>query len=276
VIFIRVNFGGFVPLSTVDWRGRSVCTVFLRGCPIQCSYCQNEALQAGSDPRTTDEILEMVAGSAKLISGVVFSGGEPALQKEALLELAARVKERGLAVGVHTNGFFPETLNDLITRRLVDKIAIDYKTRWEGFSKRWEGFSLVEKRSYQKNVRKSIALCSRAFHDRILPEFEIVVTVFPGNEQDVREISDETWDLPFVLQQGEHKIGNAIAGTQITNGNYMDKKTRLRETNPPLTCEELKDLADELGRPVKIRTRMLGELSYEGNRSRRASRKRKR
>ncbi|HET6580251.1 MAG TPA: ribonucleoside-triphosphate reductase activating protein, partial [Methanoregula sp.] len=32
-----MNFGGFIPLSTIDWRGRAVCTVFFRGCPIRCS-----------------------------------------------------------------------------------------------------------------------------------------------------------------------------------------------------------------------------------------------
>ena len=275
MVFIKVNFGGFIPLSTVDWRGRSVCTVFLRGCPLQCSYCQNEAIQTGEDFRTTEEIMEMIAGSQKFISGVVFSGGEPTLQKDALVELAGQVKGMNLAVGIHTNGLYPETLKTLIAKRIVDRIALDYKTRWEGFSKRWEGFTSIQKSGYEKNVRKSISLCRRAFLDRILPEFEIVVTVFPGNERDVKEISDEIGELPLILQQGEHKIGSPLhAATQITNAKYINRKSSLQETHPPLTCEELKELADELGRPVRIRTRTLGELEYEGNRSRRPSRKR--
>lgn len=277
VVPIWVNFGGFIPLSTVDWRGRSVCTVFLRGCPIQCSYCQNEAIQTGEDFRSTDEVMEMIRGSAKFISGVVFSGGEPTLQKDALLELAGRVKKMGLVVGVHTNGFFPETLGALIEGRLVDKVALDYKTRWEGFSRRYEGYPGSRKGPYTTNVRRSIAICRQAYNDKTLPEFEVVVTVFPGNEQDVRDISDETWGLPFVLQQGEHKTGSLQpAAIQISNGSYMDKKSALRESHPPLTCDELRELADGLGRTVRIRTRTLGEQEYEGNRSRRPARKRKR
>ena len=274
MIFIRVNYGGFIPLSTVDWRGRSVCTVFLRGCPLQCSYCQNEAIQTGEDFRTTDDVIELIGSSAKFISGVVFSGGEPTMQKDALIELASRVKKLGLAVGIHTNGFFPATISGLIEQRLVDKVALDYKTRWEGFSNRDCGYSVTRER-YEKNVQETLHTCRLAFNARILPEFEIVVTVFPGNEDDVKKISDETWGLPFVLQQGEHKIGS-IAGTTITNGRYIDKKSTLQETHPPLTCEELKGLADELGRTVRIRTRTLGEMEYEGNRSRRPARKRKR
>jgi pyruvate formate lyase activating enzyme len=277
VVFIQVNFGGFIPLSTVDWRGRSVCTVFLRGCPIQCSYCQNEAIQSGEDYRTTEEVLGMIKGSARFISGVVFSGGEPTLQNDALVELAAEVKAMGLAVGIHTNGFYPAALQVLIDRRLVDKVALDYKTMWEGFSNRYENFSERKKSSYTKNVDRSIGICRAAWNAKALPEFEIVITVFPGNDPDVRRISDETYGIPLVLQQGEHKFGSIVTGaTQITNGKYMNKKSVLKETHPPLTCEELKDLANELGRTVKIRTRTLGEIEYEGNRSRRPARKRKR
>ncbi len=42
-----VNFGGFVPLSTVDWHGRAVCTVFFRGCSARCFYDQT-----GREPTT--------------------------------------------------------------------------------------------------------------------------------------------------------------------------------------------------------------------------------
>ena len=56
----------------------------------------------------------MIRGSLFAISGVVFSGGEPTMQKEALLALARIAKGMGLAVGVQTNGVFPDTLEALI------------------------------------------------------------------------------------------------------------------------------------------------------------------
>ena len=106
-----MNFGGFVSLSTIDWRGRAVCTVFFRGCPIRCSYCQNEGIISGEDNRDIEEIKEMIKSSSPFISGVVFSGGEPTLQREALVELARYSKKLNLDVGIQTNGLFPETLN---------------------------------------------------------------------------------------------------------------------------------------------------------------------
>ena len=88
VIRLPVNFGGFVSISTVDWPGRAVCTVFLRGCPVRCFYCQNTSLLSGSDMRDEAEIVGMIAESALVVSGVVFSGGEPTMQEEALVHLA--------------------------------------------------------------------------------------------------------------------------------------------------------------------------------------------
>ena len=42
-----VNFGGIIPLSTVDWLGRAAMVVFLRGCPLRCPHCHNQRLQTG-------------------------------------------------------------------------------------------------------------------------------------------------------------------------------------------------------------------------------------
>jgi len=131
---IKLNFGGFVPLSTVDWRGRSACTVFFRGCPVRCTYCQNSSILSGKDERDLDEITDLIKGSLLAISGVVFSGGEPTMQKDALIALARKVKGMGLAVGVQTNGVFPDTLEALIREHLVDRVALDIKARWARYN----------------------------------------------------------------------------------------------------------------------------------------------
>ena len=44
---MKVNLGGIIPLSTVDWTGRAALVVFLRGCPLRCPHCQNRDLQEG-------------------------------------------------------------------------------------------------------------------------------------------------------------------------------------------------------------------------------------
>jgi len=234
---LRVNFGGFVPVSTVDWRGRSVCTVFLRGCPVRCHYCHNLALQSGQDFRDTTEVLDMIRSSRMIISGVIFSGGEPTMQKDALIALAEGCREVGLKIGVQTNGVFPETIRALIERGLLDLVHMDIKTRWEHYPHLFRVGPEVT-----NHVRESLSMCMKAHEEGHLDEFQVVVTLFPGREDDVYYIAKEIGDHVLVLNQG------------------------VEGTIPPLNFGELKKIADKLRRPVKIRTREDGEVDYVDNR----------
>jgi pyruvate formate lyase activating enzyme len=243
VVCTQVNFGGFVPLSTVDWRGRSVCTVFFRGCPVRCVYCQNAAILSGTEMRPISEVIEMIRGSRMYVSGIIFSGGEPTMQRDALIALAQASKDMGLVVGVQTNGIYPATLDALIKGGIIDRVALDIKARWARYNNLIGG-------NYVKNVQRSLYLCRDAHESQKLPEFEIVVTLFRGYEDEVPYIMAEAGDTEIVLQQG-------VTG---------DVK--------PLSEDELKKIGDQMGRAVKIRTREGGELFYESDRSRRASRKR--
>ena len=232
-----MNFGGFVPLSTVDWPGRAVCTVFLRGCPVRCHYCHNRALQTGKDLRSIDEVTSLIRSSRLLVSGVVFSGGEPTMQKDALYALAKEARGMGLKVGVQTNGVYPETLELLIGEGVVDKISLDIKARWEHYH------NLLKVRpEVTAKVKRSLALCREAYLDGRLEEFEVVNTLFRGREDDVRYIAKEAEGVDFVIQQG-------------VEGDI-----------PPLSFDELKRIADKIGRKVRIRTREDGEVVYEKNR----------
>jgi pyruvate formate lyase activating enzyme len=235
---ILVNFGGFIPLSTLDWRGRSVCVVFLRGCPIRCWYCFNKSIQNGTEMKTTDDILGMVNSAGLLISGVVFSGGEATMQPQALLTLAEGVKKMGLYTGLHTNGVYPDVIRSLIDKRLIDLIALDMKPKW--YLNTVKG----KERSLGTEVNRSLHICTIAFHDRILPEFEVVLTLFRGSGEQIAMITpDIAEDVDLVLQQGRYTGNSAL----------MQK--------------DLIEIADRLGRTVRIRTREEGEIKYEGIRS---------
>ncbi|HMA05242.1 MAG TPA: anaerobic ribonucleoside-triphosphate reductase activating protein [Methanomicrobiales archaeon] len=237
---MKVNFGGFVPLSTVDWRGRAVCTVFLRGCPVRCSYCHNRSIQDGEDFRELEEVTALMRSSRILVSGVVFSGGEPTMQPEPLKALARASRAMGLLVGLQTNGVFPKVLASLISEKLVDRVALDIKARWERYDN-------LLKEKYSGPIKESLALCRDAKLAGDLPEFEVVVTLFRGYEDEVPYIARVADGVDLVLQQG------------------MDGGVK------PLSSEELRKVADRVGRVVKIRTREEGEVVYAGDRGRRVS-----
>jgi pyruvate formate lyase activating enzyme len=96
-------------------------TVFLKGCPLDCSWCHNPEGKSGQPQVMRSLAGERVAGrwftSAELASrlnlqaeilkanegGVTFSGGEPLQQAEFLLEVISQLD--GLHVLLDTSGF---------------------------------------------------------------------------------------------------------------------------------------------------------------------------
>lgn len=123
---MKVNYAGTVPISTLDWAGRAAVTIFFRGCPLRCPYCQNHPYLEGPGIVELDFVKEKIKTSKPFVSAVVFSGGEPLMQ-EAVIPLAEFAKNLGLAVGIHTNGCYPEKVAELVERKLIDKVFIDIK-----------------------------------------------------------------------------------------------------------------------------------------------------
>ena len=155
-----VNFGGIVPLSTVDWLGRAAMVVFLRGCPLRCPHCQNQMLQTGERfvvlhtiaSRIVSEVkgfpaarwarvrldaypqqinlddASQRASSKPFVNALVLSGGEPLLQPQACAGLFRLARSLHLATGLETSGCFPGRLETLLAKGLVDKVFLDLKT----------------------------------------------------------------------------------------------------------------------------------------------------
>jgi pyruvate formate lyase activating enzyme len=207
---------------------------------VRCSYCHNRPIQDGEDYRELEEIIAMIRSSRMLVSGVVFSGGEPTMQPEPLKALASASRGMGLLVGLQTNGVFPKVLAGLIAERLVDRVALDIKARWERYD------NLLKER-YSDPIKESLAICRDARLAGDLPEFEVVVTLFRGYEDEVPYIAKVADSVDLVIQQG------------------MEGGVK------PLSGDELRKVAARVGRVVKIRTREEGEVVYAGDRGRRVS-----
>ena len=93
-------------------------TIFFRGCPLQCKWCQNPEAQAFVSPSSVDagtsvaEILSVIDKDREYYrsthGGVTLSGGDPLAQNPAsLLSLLAALKSQGLHVAVETAGDVP-------------------------------------------------------------------------------------------------------------------------------------------------------------------------
>lgn len=99
-------------------------TVFLKGCPLRCSWCHNpegispkpETMESALGKRTvgrsytSQELASVLNRDAEILSdsggGVTFSGGEPLAQAAFLAEVIGQLK--GLSLLLDTSGYAPE------------------------------------------------------------------------------------------------------------------------------------------------------------------------
>ena len=121
-----LHIAGLTRLSSCDWPGKLVATVFLQGCPLACGYCHNPSLL---DPRTAgviqwEVVRELLARRRGMLDGVVFSGGEPT--RQAGLAAAMReVRDLGFQVGLHTAGTYPHRFAEALP--FCDWVGLDIK-----------------------------------------------------------------------------------------------------------------------------------------------------
>lgn len=129
-VSLRVH--SFESGGTVDGPGIRF-VVFTQGCPLRCQYCHNPdtwEVNAGkvySGQEIVDEILKYKTFMQFSKGGVTFSGGEPLVQKEALIPIFKELKSQGVHIAIDTAG---TTTIDEVTKELVslvDLVLLDVK-----------------------------------------------------------------------------------------------------------------------------------------------------
>jgi len=113
--------------------GPGIRTVFfLQGCPLRCAYCHNPDSQTfhGAKEITPDEVVNMAMRYETYYratgGGVTFSGGEPLMQGEFLIEALKKLKEKGVTTCVDTSGYGQTTYYEEIFK-YTDHILLDIK-----------------------------------------------------------------------------------------------------------------------------------------------------
>jgi len=198
----KVNLGGMVPLSTVDWVGVAAIVVFLRGCPLRCPHCHNWHLQKGESFEDFSTVKSEIKKAALFVSALVLSGGEPLMQPKAARSLALFAHGLGLKVGVESCGYYPARLTDLAESGLVDKVFLDVKAPL----KDPDYARATGREGVAPRTRKCLDFCIQSG----VP-FEARTTVFPGmSHDDIRMIADDLIKIgidSLTLQQGLPREG---------------------------------------------------------------------
>ena len=131
---IELQAGGFTPMTTIDYPGELSAVIFCQGCPWQCRYCHNEQLipRQGKTHISWQHIIEFLRQRRGLLDAVVFSGGEPTLQK-ALPAAISEIKSLDYKIGLHTAGPYPERLKEILP--YLDWVGLDIKAMEENYAK---------------------------------------------------------------------------------------------------------------------------------------------
>lgn len=127
-----MNIGGIQPFTSIDYPGELAAVVFCQGCPWRCGYCQNPELIPVQNEASLDwpQVLDFLRTRRGLLDAVVFSGGEPSLQKD-LPQVLMETRALGFKTGLHTAGCYPERLQGLWP--LLDWVGLDIKALPEDY-----------------------------------------------------------------------------------------------------------------------------------------------
>lgn len=105
--------------------------VFLQGCSIKCSFCHNPDSQciSGGTITSSDELIGRIERFRPYFErsggGVTFSGGEPLMQSEFLLEMLKLCKKRGIHTCLDTSGAVKGDFNEIL--KYTDLVLYDVK-----------------------------------------------------------------------------------------------------------------------------------------------------
>lgn len=178
---------GFVDLSMVDWDGHVVSVVWTPGCNFRCGFCFNKSLVLNPESLSDvpeEKVLSFLGSNRRFLDGLCITGGEPTLQPD-LDVFCGRVKRLGLKVKLDSNGSNPGVLKSLVSRGLVDYVALDVKAPLDAES--YGRVAGVVSESLVERVKESVSLLMSSGVD-----YEFRTTVVPGlhDEKVVRMICE--------------------------------------------------------------------------------------
>lgn len=122
--------------TLLDYPGKVATLLFTAWCNLRCKYCHNsefvlpEKIQLIQDFIPEETFFRFLETKIWLLDGVVICWGEPTLQKN-LKEFCKKIKNMWFLVKLDTNGQNPKILQELLSEKLLDYIAMDIKWDYE-------------------------------------------------------------------------------------------------------------------------------------------------
>ena len=193
------NIHSFESMGSVDGPGiRTV--VFMQGCNLRCVFCHNPDTWSVSENHAVrscdlmDKILKFKPYFETSGGGVTFSGGEPLLQPDFLLDMLKRCKSNGIHTAIDTSGvghkgekrFRPDYTEIL---RYTDLVLLDIKHTNAEIYKNVAGLGMEYFNEFKEAIQE------------IKPDVWIRAVIVPGindNHDYIESLIEFTADVPNI------------------------------------------------------------------------------
>ena len=118
-----VRISGSKKHSSVNGPGVRY-VLFFQGCPHNCPGCQNPETHdpMGGRLRNVADVIQEILHT-KFLDGLTFSGGDPLMQPEAVIEIADAVKKAGLNIWLYTGWTFEQIQQDVAGEKAKEALT---------------------------------------------------------------------------------------------------------------------------------------------------------
>ena len=158
--------------------------IFLNGCKLRCLYCHNpETWKMGELNYTTDELVAKIIRNKPYFKrnngGVTFSGGEPLLQIDFLIDICKKLKAENIHIALDTAGVGIGKYEEILS--LIDLVILDIKhPNKEGY-KKLTGTTIDESEKFIECLNKS---------NKPVWIRQVIVPGIMDNENYLKELAD--------------------------------------------------------------------------------------
>lgn len=221
-------------MGLVDGPGIRV-VVFFQGCKLRCLYCHNPDTWNKDDGEewTVDTVFSKIKRFKSYFStsggGVTFSGGDPLLQEEFLIEILKRCKEEGIHTCLDTSGVGNGNYDEIL--KYTDLVLYDVKHLTEKGYLNMTGLPMDETNKFLEAVKRN--------NTKIWVRQVVVPGMTDSEEymQSLKEFIDTLDNVEKVELLPYHLLG-------VNKYENMNMKYRLDKT-PAMDKEKCKELKNK-------------------------------
>ena len=181
---------GIDKLSLLDYEDKVSVVLFSKACNFRCPFCHNgDSVLNAQEELDFNDILAYLKTRVGLVDAVVFSGGEPTLEKDLKVKML-EVKKLGFLIKLDTNGTNPDLLEQLLDEGIVDYVAMDIKNSPSLYAET-AGINFID----INKIKRSIAIIMNK-----APDYEFRTTL-------VKEFHEKmNYDAYYELIKGAKKL----------------------------------------------------------------------